>query len=460
MKRAIRTHRLDFGAIAVLVVLAALVTGYILKHQPAFNFGQSYYTVKADFATGAAVESGQGQAVTIAGVQVGQVGGVALHDGQAVVTMNIDKRYAPIYRDATVLLRPRTPLKDMYLELDPGSRSAGRMVAGSTLSAAHTNPDVDVSEILSSLDSDSRNYLLLLLAGGAGLFRSPGTAANPTTAAPSRQAVADLQETFKRFAPLERDTRTFASLLARRQGNLRRSIHNLDLVAGSLGGVESQLASLIDASDTSFRAIAANDTQLQDTLSQFPATLRQTRRTIGAVSTFASASTSTLTKLQPFARNLAPALRAARPLLHDTTPVIANQLRPFSVAVQPLARTLAPAALSLKAATPKLVSSIGVLNSLLNELAYTPRGGGRSYLFYGSWLAHIADSLVSSQDANGAVVQGLFMGTCAQLNFYETELQVNDQPLGVLLDLLNLPPIAQIPGATKITGATSYLCKT
>ena len=458
MKRAILTHRVDFGALAVLVVLAALVTGYILKHQPAFHFGQSYYTVKADFATAAAVESGQGQAVTIAGVQVGQVGGVALHDGKAVVTMNIYKKNAPIYRNATVLLRPRTPLKDMYLELDPGTRSAGSLPAGATLSAANTNPDVDLSEILSSLDSDSRNYLLLLLAGGAGLFRSPGVAANPTNAAPSPQAVADLQATFKRFAPLDRDTRTFASLLAQRQGNLRRSIHNLNLVAGSLGGVDRQLASLIDASDTNFQAIAANDTQLQDTLSEFPGTLRQTRQTLGTVKTFATASSSTLTKLQPFARNLAPALKATRPLLRDTTPVIANQLRPFSVAVQPLARTLAPAALQLKSAAPKLASSVGVLNSLVNELAYSSHGG-RSYLFYGSWLAHIADSLVSSQDANGAVVQGQFLGTCAQLNFYETELQVNDQPIGVLLDLLNLPPIASIPGATKLAGTNSYLCK-
>ena len=46
------------------------------------------------------------------------------------MTMDIDKRYAPIYRNATVLLRPRTPLKDMYLALDPGTRSAGAIPNG------------------------------------------------------------------------------------------------------------------------------------------------------------------------------------------------------------------------------------------------------------------------------------------------------------------------------------------
>ncbi len=454
MKRAIITHRVDFAAIAALIVAAIAVTVYILKHQPAFVFGQSYYTVRADFATAAAVTSGQGQAVTIAGVQVGQVGGVSLHDGHAVVTMNIYKQYAPIYRNATVLLRPRTPLKDMYLELDPGTRSAGAVPNDGVLGTGSTQPDVDVSEILSSLDADTRNYLILLLSGGAQAFHDPGAAG----AAPSPQAVSDLRGTLKRFEPLDRDTRTFAQLLATRQSHIRRSIHNLNLVAGALGGVESQLASLIRASDTNFAAISAHDAQLESTLSLFPGTLRQTTQTLGKVQTFANASTTTLTRLQPFARNLGPALRASEPLFKDTTPVIAKQLRPFSTAVQPLARTLAPAAAKLNATIPNLTSSVGVLNALFNTLAYKPGGGQQSYLFWGSWLAHIADSLTDAQDADGPFVQGIFMGTCAELNFFEGTLQPNNQSLGVILDLLNAPPLAQLPGVTQIPGTTQYAC--
>ena len=78
MKRAISTHRFDFAAISALIVAAFGVTAYILKHQPSFVFGQSYYTVSAQFSEAAAVTSGQGQAVTIAGVQVGQIGGITL----------------------------------------------------------------------------------------------------------------------------------------------------------------------------------------------------------------------------------------------------------------------------------------------------------------------------------------------------------------------------------------------
>jgi phospholipid/cholesterol/gamma-HCH transport system substrate-binding protein len=443
VKRAIAAHRVDFAAIAVLVVAAIGVTAYILEHQPSFVFGQSYYTVSAPFSTAAAVTAGQGQAVTIAGVQVGQVGGVSLHNGQAVVTMNIYKQYAPIYRNATVLLRPRTPLKDMYLELDPGTRGAGRVPNGGSLSVANTLPDVDLSEILSSLDSDTRNYLILLLSSGAQAFHNPGASG----VAPSRSAVADLQGTFKRFAPLNRDTERFATLLATRQRNIRRAIHNLNLVANAFGGVQSQLASLIRASDTNFSAIAANDAQLRRTLTEFPPTLRQTQQTLGKVQSFATASTTTLQALQPFARNLGPALKASRPLFRDTTPVIANQLRPFSIAVQPLARTLAAGAPKVKATIPALSSSISELNTLFNELAHRS-GGGQSYLFWGSWLAHIADSLVDAQDANGAVLQGIFMGTCAELNFFQNQLAPNSEPLGVILDLLNIPDVNKLPGVT------------
>jgi len=229
----------------------------------------------------------------------------------------------------------------------------------------------------------------------------------------------------------------------------------MNLVAGSLGGVEGQLASLIRSSDTNFRAISTNDAQLEQTLQLFPGTLRQTQQTLGKVTSFSRASAVTLHLLQPFARNLGPALAASRPLFKDTTPVIAHQLRPFSVAVTPLARTLAPAAAKLKVAIPSLSGSIGVLNTLLNTLAYQ-HGSQPSYLYWGAWLAHNADSLVSSQDANGALTQGIFMGTCSELNFYENTIAPNNAGLGIVLDLLNPPAVSKLPGTKQI--GTFYTC--
>ena len=432
MRRALKAHRRDFVAILVLVAGALAVAAYILYHQPSFTFGQSYYTVRAEFATSAAVTPGQGQAVTIAGVQVGLVGGVQLENGRAVVTMDIFKKYAPVYHDATVLLRPRTPLKDMYLELDPGTRRTGAVPNGGTLGPGSTTPDVDLDQILASLDSDTRSYLLLLLSGGAGAFQNPAS------------TVPALRGTFKRFEPLNRDTRTFATLLAARSNNLRLAIHNLQRVATALGGVDGQLASLIQSSNTNFAAISSQAAHLEAGLSLLPGTLAQTNQTLGKVQAFAAQLGPTLTELQPFARALAPALKASRPLFHDTTPVIQNQLRPFSTAVQPLAKALKPAATELSKAVPPLTSSVRVINTLFNTLAYQPSGSEQGYLFWGSWLAHIAASLTNLQDAHGPTVRGIFMATCPTLNLLETSIQISTPSIASLLDLLNAPDHSQI----------------
>ena len=439
MKRAIVIHRTDFIAIISLVAIALAVVIYILEHQPSFTLAKSYYTVYAQFQTGAAVTAGQGQTVDIAGVEVGQVGGVKLENGRAVVTMNIFKKYQPIYKDASVLLRPRTPLKDMYLALDPGTPTAGAVPSGGTLSASSTSPDVNVDQILASLDTDTRNYLLLLLSGGAGAFQNPGA----TGAAPSLSAVRDLRGVFKRFAPLNRETQTFTRLLARRQQNIRRSIHNLQVVTTSLGSVNGQLTSLIKSSNTNFAAISSQDANLQQALTLLPGTLQQTSTTLGKVQTFSDQSATTLSALIPFAKALGPALQAARPLFKDTTPVIRDQLRPFSVAVQPVAKVLAPASADLAKATPHLVKSFDVLNSLFNELGFQPHGKN-GYLYYGSWLSHIADSLTSTQDAQGPIVRGTFMAACPALNLLEVTIQKGSPSIGPLLDLLNAPDWSKI----------------
>jgi phospholipid/cholesterol/gamma-HCH transport system substrate-binding protein len=442
VKRAILIHRQDFIAILALVVLAGAVVIYILDHQPSFTLGKTYYTVKAQFASGAAVTSGQGQSVDVAGVQIGQIGAVDLEGGRAVVTMNIYKKYKPIYRNATVLLRPRTPLKDMYLSLDPGTADSGAVPNGGTLPVASTAPDVNVEEILSSLDADTRNYLLLLLGGGAQLFHD-GSA---TGAAPSPKAVADLTGTFKRFAPLNRDTKTFTSLLAQRTKNIRNSIHNLQEVSQALGGVDGTLTSLINSSNQNFAAISSQDQNLEQALTLLPGTLIQTTRTLGKVQAFANASTPTLNALLPFAHAFGPALSASTSLFKATTPVIKNQLRPYSVAVQPVAKALAPAAAKLRVATPPLTRSVSVLNSLFNTLAYQPHGSEQGYLFWGAWLSHIAQSLTNLQDAQGSMVRGLFMGTCSELQLFEVGLANANPALKPLLALLNAPDWSTIGG--------------
>jgi len=74
--------------------------------------------------------------------------------------MDIDPDYKTlIHTDASALLRPKTGLKDMFLEVSPGSHSAPVVKDGFTIPVQNTLPDVNPDEIYGALDADTRQYL-------------------------------------------------------------------------------------------------------------------------------------------------------------------------------------------------------------------------------------------------------------------------------------------------------------
>lgn len=439
MRRALRRNRRYLIAPLVMVVLATVVVGYILVHQPAFrapafldHARSSPFVFRAEFTSAPAIVAGQGQTVDIAGVAVGDVRRVSLQNGHAVLELEIERRYAPIYRDATILLRPRTPLKDMYLALEPGTPAAGVLPAGGRLPAAQTAPDVNEDEVLANLDGDTRQYLRILLAGAGQALRD-GPAADGR---PSPTAVADLRAAFERVQPLSRDARRVLVQLARRRAGLRRAVHAFERIATSVAAVDGDLGSLVDAAQQSFGAAAAQDRSLRATLAALPATLSATTRAMGGVSALGARLGPTLAALRPTARALGPALRAARPFARDTTPVLRDRLRPFSRDVQPVVAALQPAARTLAGTLPPLGSTLRVVDRLFNAAAYNPPGSEEGFLFWGTWLAHIGPSLLTAQDAHGATPRSVLLATCSQLDALH-QVELGSPSLRPILKLLN-----------------------
>jgi len=158
MATVIRKNLRNFISVMVLVVFAA-ITSYVIVQQQRLRIPvleEKPFELKADFQTAQAVVAGQGQTIDIAGVRIGDVNSVELQNGIAVVTFAVDRKYVPIYKNATILLRPRTGLKDMFFDLDPGTRDAGQLPEGGTVPLANTAPDVNLDEVLSALDGDTR----------------------------------------------------------------------------------------------------------------------------------------------------------------------------------------------------------------------------------------------------------------------------------------------------------------
>jgi phospholipid/cholesterol/gamma-HCH transport system substrate-binding protein len=431
MSRVIRKHIREFVALAALVLIALTVTVYIAGNErlslPSWVpfLGKSYYTVNADFSTAQAVVPGQGQTVDIAGVPVGEIGSVNLHGDVARVKLQIRKKYAPVYRDARLLLRPKTGLKDMVIEMDPGTRPAGRLPSGGSLPVANTAPDVNPDEILAALDTDTRTYLEILLNSGARAFSHNGYSA-------------DLRQTFKRFEPTNRDLRLITGELSKRKQNVAHVVHDLQLLTTELGKRDNQVASLVTSANANFRAIASQDANLRAALRLFPGTLSTAQTTLGKAETFARELGVSLQDLRPSARALGPALAQTRPFLHDTTPIIQNHLRPFArIARQPV-RDLRAAAANLGPLTPKLARVFHVINFALNELAFNPKGPEEGFLFWAAWVNHAGATIFSTQDAHGPIRRGEIVASCQSLQLLEGAVQSNPE-LKTLSQLLNAP---------------------
>ena len=362
---AIRKHWKDFAAICALFLVALVVAAIILGHQRVHLPWSDFYEVNAEMSTVQAVTPGQGQTVDIAGVEVGEISSVKLEDGKAVIGMRIDKKYAPIYRDATVLLRPKTGLKDMVAELTPGTPSAGKLDDGGTIPVSQTLPDVNLDEILSSLDADTRDYLRLLLNDGGQALKGNGRA---------------LGQTLRRIEPTARYARQINEALATRRENIKRVVHNFSLLTDELGKRDDQVAGFVQNTNAVFATLSQQDAAL-------------------------------------------PTVQELRPALRD-----------------------------LAAATPNTSRSFDVLNALLNTVAYNPPGKtDEGYLFWQSWLNHLAPTVFSQQDAHGPIRHGLIVLSCQTAQTLRVVAAANPL-LGTLVQLLNAPTQEQICPKTSQPG--------
>jgi phospholipid/cholesterol/gamma-HCH transport system substrate-binding protein len=407
MGKAIKDHARDFIAILGLIIIGLVATMIIVQEQrlriPILE--ERPFQLKAELETAQAVTPGQGQTVRVAGVRVGDISKVEYDDGVAEVTMDIDQEFLPVYRDATILLRPKTGLRDMFLELDPGTASAGEYEEDDTIPVANTAPDVNLDEVLEALDTDTRAYLRMLLVGGAEGLRGRGD---------------DLGELLGSLGPVNRDLAKLNREVAKRKENLSNLIHNMNVLFGRVGQEDEEIAALIDASNASLGAIAEQDLDVRRATAELGPTLRETRVALEETDKLAEVLGPALNDLRPFARRLKPINDSLGRLARDTTGDVRDRIRPFTRSARGPVRDLRPAAANLNEATPGLTTIGQLLNKTFNMAAYNPNGAeapgtpGRDegYLYWLGWLGHVGNSTFSPQDAHGVYRKLYLTFTC------------------------------------------------
>ena len=432
MRDAIRRNMPRFLLLLVFMSIGLGVGAYIVAHQrlrfPLIE--EEPIVLKAELPTAQAMMPGQGQTVRVSGVQIGEVGDIELVDGRPVVEMKIEPEYEGLVTDeATALMRPKTSLKDMFLEVDPGR---GRpLEEGETVNVEQTIEDVHPDQILRMLDADTRDYLKLLVAGaGLGLKdRGP-----------------DLREIFRLFEPTHRDIARVNSAVATRRASLRRLVHSLRLLSGELAGREDELAGLVESASRVFRAYASEDENISATVRELPTALRQTTETLGEVERFAKVLGPASERLRPVARALGRSQVALRPLAREATPLLADRIRPLVREARPLVRELRPVATDLADVTPDLTRVFAVLNKFFNMAAYNPNGREgpdadareEGYLFWLAWVAHQSTTVFSTADAHGPFRPSLVAMSCQTARSL-----AHDEPAGEFLR--NLTPLLTNP---------------
>ena len=391
----------EMAAVFGLIVLAFAVTVYILNAQ-SFRFPlveKSPKHIFVDLENAQAVEPGQGQTVRVAGVEVGRIGGVELQNGVAVVNVELNHDYENLIRqDATALLRPKTVLKDMFLEVSPGTGKV--LEAGGHIPVANTLPDVDPDEIYAALDSDTRPYLKLLVSGAGKGLAGRGQ---------------DLREVFRRFEPVHRDLARVARATARRRVALKRLIHRYGVLLAEVGRRPDELRRVVSASHAVFDSVAPESQSISTSVARLPGSLTATERALSEVRTFAPALRSTLESLREPIRKLPAANAALTPFFKDTTPVIRDQIRPFVRTARPFTDDLRLAARDLSKATPDLDTSLKETNRFFNIGAFNPGGAesldglsvpqqrarSEGLLYWLAWTAQNGVSLFNTADAQG-----------------------------------------------------------
>jgi phospholipid/cholesterol/gamma-HCH transport system substrate-binding protein len=372
----------DVSALAVLMVVGVLAAAIIKSYLGGAAPWSDQTTVKAEFEQVPGLNPASKSSVTMAGVRVGSVTGASAgEDGTAVITMTLDGKY-DVYRDARAVLRPKNPLNEMQVELNPGTRSAGRLGESDPIPLSQTARPVQADEILDHLDERSQLAMTdLLLESDVALARAPQNL--PDGLAATNRTLTSLQ-------PVVEELQT-------RRAKIATLVSALSDVTAAVGENDERVGRLATATQSTLSVLAQSDGALRASLEQMPGLTGDLRQ--------AMTSTRALTtQLDPTLDNL-----------HRASDVLPGSLERFRSTVRNLGKTLESAQPVLDKARTVLADlrplvananrSLGSIERITSPLGQDTRTV-MSYLSDIQAFVYNTSSVFGAGDANGSIIRG------------------------------------------------------
>jgi phospholipid/cholesterol/gamma-HCH transport system substrate-binding protein len=447
LSRQSRGRGKDTLAIIALTLIAIALTLWVFAQQKASLpswaplVGEDFAHLTADFTSAQAVTPGQGQAVVIAGVKVGKISTVDLENGHAVVGLDVEPKYLKlIHPDATLLLRPKTNLNDMAIEIEPGKKP-GHVEDGFNFPLAQTQPNVGLDAFLATLDKDTQQYLQLLVASGS---QGIGGRAHQLSGA------------FRRLEPFAHYIAKLNEVVAERHQALAGAIHHFSQLTTELGRHDRQIERFVTSSQAALGNFANQQESIQQALVEFPQALTTLKSALASSNSLSLAARPALLGLIPQAEALGPAFGATERFFEQTTGPIENQIRPFTREIRPVVMHAKQGAEPLKKSVTGFGNAVGGLNSFLNLLAFKPKGK-ESFLFYAPWSLHNLNAGYL-QDSTGPVQRALAMITCEGTNLAKGITEKSPY-LKTIFEAARIPQAKEIPPIPRDPKSpTGYHC--
>jgi phospholipid/cholesterol/gamma-HCH transport system substrate-binding protein len=294
-----------------------------------------------------------GGEVRIAGLRVGEVDQIAQRGPISVVELAIEKRYAPLRRDARVAVRLRTLVGENYVELYPGDADSPALPQNGVIPLDQNIEQPQIDQILSTLDQPTRADAKRLLRGtGAGLA-GRGRDLNGV--------VGGLSETVAALDPV-------ATVLDRQRTATARLIDNLGAIMRQIGARRASITSLARRSRGTFTALADRQRALGEALDDLPPSLAQITRTTGILRRITATSApvveqlaTDVAELRPAVANLGPTAVSARSAVDE----LGRAAGPLTAALGRLRAVSGPGAAML----PKLAAALRQLNPAAKYLS-------------------------------------------------------------------------------------------
>ena len=297
----------------VRLLAAAAVLGAAVVVAVLLFTGGGGYTVTAEFVNaGQLVKGGE---VRVAGTAVGTVKQIDVsQNGLAEVKFTVNDDFAPLRNGTQAIIRPTSlsGIANRYVDLQLGPQDGAEIPDGGHIGTNDTETAVELDEVFSLFDKDTRKSLQDVIRGEANTFRGRGPELrrgihylNPALSTGARlfEELTRDNQLLKRFLV---DSGTLVNTLASRRDDLTGVVRNLNTTFGALGSQQSALAESVE--------------RLPPFLRRANSTFVNLRAALDDVDPLVDAA-------KPVARRLGPFLSQARPFAADAAPTIRDLSR-------------------------------------------------------------------------------------------------------------------------------------